>query len=100
MGWAPTFGGRIGFPPPENYELVLSILKKGVCRYCTDSTKTKHPVLNLAPSDTVFYPQILELRLWAQHRPPHCKRDGRGHAYGGLGLREPPGLSGVTRVVA
>ena len=36
--------GRIGFPPPEKNELVLSIWN-GVRRHCTFSTKTKHPVL-------------------------------------------------------
>ena len=44
VNWAPHFGGRIDFPPPEKNELVLSI-ETGVCRYRAFSTRTKHPVL-------------------------------------------------------
>ena len=42
--WAPECGGRIGFPPPEKNELVLSI-KMGCADTVPFSVKTKHPVL-------------------------------------------------------
>ena len=57
--WAPEFGGRIGFPPAENNELVLSILKNGVCRYCAFSVNTKHPVLTRPisnPQNPIYTP--------------------------------------------
>ena len=61
--WAPEFGGRNGFPPPEKNELVLSI-EMG-CAYCACSTKNQTPRFdsaNLEISDPIFYPQILEPR--------------------------------------
>ena len=42
--WAPEFGGRIGFMPPEMNELVLSI-KMGCADTVPFQPKTKHPVL-------------------------------------------------------
>ena len=55
-----VFWGRIGLPPPEKNELVLSIkIKNGVRRYCAFSIKTKHPrsdSANLDPPRTHVLP--------------------------------------------
>ena len=59
------WGQKNRFPPPEKNELVLSILKNGVCRYCTFSTKTKQPrsdSANLEPPEPIFCPHIREPR--------------------------------------
>ena len=42
--WAPEFGGRNGFPPPEKNELALSI-EKGCADTVPFQTRAKHPVL-------------------------------------------------------
>ena len=42
--WAPEFGGRIGFPPPEKNKLVLSF-EMGCADTVPFATRTKHPVL-------------------------------------------------------
>ena len=53
QAWAPEFGGRIGFPPPEENELILSI-NMG----CADTVPFR-PISNPRP---IFCPQILEPR--------------------------------------
>ena len=89
--WAPEFGGRIGFPPPENNELVLSISKKGVCRYCDFSTKTKHPVLTRPisnPQNPCSAP-----KFWSPGRNRHCawrSRRSRAAAVAPMATRPVP----------
>ena len=78
-----SLGAEAVFRSPEKNELVLSISRNGVCRYCACSTTTKHPVLtptaNLEPSEPMFCPQILGPRwrrrafVWA-----HRAQDERG----------------------
>ena len=64
--WAPGFVGRNGFPPPEKNELVLSILKKWVCRYCdprlcpfSQNQTPRSNSANLEPSEPIFCPQTV-----------------------------------------
>ena len=44
MSWAPEFGGRFGFPPPEKTGLVRFSLQWGV-QMLYLFNQTKHPVL-------------------------------------------------------
>ena len=78
--WAPEFGGRNDFPPPEKNELVLFITTG-----CTDTVlvpfqpkqtpRGRSDSANLEPSDPIFCTQLLGPGL---HRPaalpPHRPR--------------------------
>ena len=43
--WAPEFGGRNDFPPPEKHELILSLFKWGVQTQYRFNQKPNTPVL-------------------------------------------------------
>ena len=60
--WAPLFGGRNGFTPPEKHELALSI-ETGCADTVPFQPKTKHPVLTRPisnPQNPFSTPKILE----------------------------------------